>query len=98
MSTTTTPQYTLERNAEFGFLQIRPTPSAGEIVRSYARESYSSQYPRFNNWALEESSCRTKPSTTRTVKRSARRLGRQARPKTCPGCLSQLRPRSVGSA
>lgn len=54
MSTTITPQYTLARNAEFGFLQIRPTPSAEEITRFYAEEFYSSQYPRFNNSALKE--------------------------------------------
>jgi 2-polyprenyl-3-methyl-5-hydroxy-6-metoxy-1,4-benzoquinol methylase len=46
--------YSIEPNPEFGFLQIRPTPSPEEIVRFYAEEFYSSQYPRFNNSALDE--------------------------------------------
>ena len=47
------PKYRLERNEQFGFLQIRPTPSAGEIARFYAEEFYSTQYPGFNNSMLQ---------------------------------------------
>ncbi len=54
MSAASTPRYSIETNPEFGFLQIRPTPSPEEIARFYAEEFYSSQYPRFNNSALEE--------------------------------------------
>jgi 2-polyprenyl-3-methyl-5-hydroxy-6-metoxy-1,4-benzoquinol methylase len=46
-------KYQLERNAQFGFLQVRPTPSADEITRFYANEFYSTQYPGFNNSMLD---------------------------------------------
>jgi 2-polyprenyl-3-methyl-5-hydroxy-6-metoxy-1,4-benzoquinol methylase len=46
-------RYRVERNPEFGFYQVRPTPSAEEITRFYADEFYSSQYPGFNNSALD---------------------------------------------
>jgi 2-polyprenyl-3-methyl-5-hydroxy-6-metoxy-1,4-benzoquinol methylase len=48
-----TSKYRLEPNPEFGFMQIRPTPSAEEITRFYADEFYSSQYPGFNNSMLD---------------------------------------------
>jgi 2-polyprenyl-3-methyl-5-hydroxy-6-metoxy-1,4-benzoquinol methylase len=48
-----TSKYHLEPNPEFGFLQIRPTPSPEEITRFYADEFYSSQYQAFNNSLLE---------------------------------------------
>jgi 2-polyprenyl-3-methyl-5-hydroxy-6-metoxy-1,4-benzoquinol methylase len=46
-------QYRIERNEEFGFYQIRPTPSQEEITKFYADEFYSSQYKGFNNSALD---------------------------------------------
>ena len=46
-------KYQLEPNREFGFLQVRPTPSAEEITRFYADEFYSNQYRGFNNSSLE---------------------------------------------
>src|SRR5262249_26018371 len=48
-----TTKYRLERNERFGFLQVRPTPSAEEITRFYANEFYSSQYAGFNNSQLD---------------------------------------------
>jgi SAM-dependent methyltransferase len=47
-----TQQFRLEPHPQFGFLQVRPTPSPEEITRFYANEFYSSQYPGFNNSAL----------------------------------------------
>jgi 2-polyprenyl-3-methyl-5-hydroxy-6-metoxy-1,4-benzoquinol methylase len=47
------PKYRLESHREFGFLQVRPTPSAQEITRFYADEFYSTQYPKLNNSLLE---------------------------------------------
>jgi len=46
-------QYRLEPHERFGFLPIRPTPSAQEIERFYAEEFYSGQYRYFNNSARE---------------------------------------------
>jgi 2-polyprenyl-3-methyl-5-hydroxy-6-metoxy-1,4-benzoquinol methylase len=46
-------KYRLERNAEFGFLQVQPTPTPAEITRYYADEFYSTQYAGFNNSQLE---------------------------------------------
>lgn len=51
--TNSAPTYQLEPHREFGFLQVRPTPSPQEITRYYADEFYSSQYPKFNNSLLE---------------------------------------------
>lgn len=48
-----TSRYKLERNAEFGFLQVQPTPAPEEITRYYAEEFYSTQYAGFNNSQLE---------------------------------------------
>lgn len=45
--------YRVTQNAEFGFYQVQPTPSAEDITRFYADEFYSSQYPGFNNSALD---------------------------------------------
>lgn len=47
------PACRLEPHAEFGFLQVTPTPSAEEITRFYAEEFYSTQYGAFNNSTLE---------------------------------------------
>jgi 2-polyprenyl-3-methyl-5-hydroxy-6-metoxy-1,4-benzoquinol methylase len=47
------PNYRLEPHRDFGFLQVRPTPSPEEITRYYADEFYSTQYPKFNNSLLE---------------------------------------------
>lgn len=49
----TDKQYRLERNKDFGFYQIRPTPPQEEITRFYVDEFYSSQYKGFNNSALD---------------------------------------------
>lgn len=43
----------LERHPEFGFLQVKPTPTDEEITRFYAEEFYSSKYKAFNNSSLE---------------------------------------------
>ncbi|WP_413173377.1 class I SAM-dependent methyltransferase [Anabaena azotica] len=45
-------KYKLEPNPEYGFLQIKPTPSAEEITQFYAAEFYNA-YPKFNDSALE---------------------------------------------
>ena len=47
------PKYQLEPHREFGFLQVRPTPTPEEITRYYADEFYSTQYPKFNNSLLK---------------------------------------------
>lgn len=47
------PQYQLEPHPEFGFFQVKPTPSHEEITRFYAEEFYSTKYNAFNNSALE---------------------------------------------
>lgn len=47
------PQFWLEKHPDFGFFQVRPTPSAAEITRFYAEEFYSTKYKAFNNSALE---------------------------------------------
>lgn len=46
-------RYTVEPHPEFGFFQVKPTPSAEEITRFYAEEFYSAKYKAFNNSALE---------------------------------------------
>lgn len=46
-------KYQLEAHRDFGFLQVRPTPSPEEITRFYADEFYSTQYPKLNNSLLE---------------------------------------------
>ena len=43
----------LERNPEFGFLQVRPTPSPEEITAYYTKEFYSTSYGSLNNSAIE---------------------------------------------
>lgn len=45
--------YRLEPHPEFGFLQIKPTPSLEDILRYYADEFYSSDYPKLNDSAIE---------------------------------------------
>ena len=45
--------YRLEPHPEYGFLQIRPTPTAEEISTFYANEFYSSAYPKLNDSSLE---------------------------------------------
>jgi 2-polyprenyl-3-methyl-5-hydroxy-6-metoxy-1,4-benzoquinol methylase len=49
----TDKQYRLERNKDFGFYQVLPTPSQDEITKFYAEEFYSNEYKRFNNSTLE---------------------------------------------
>ena len=46
-------QYRLERNKEFGFYQVSPTPPQDEITKFYADEFYSKDYKNFNNSALD---------------------------------------------
>lgn len=46
-------KYRLQKNADYGFFQVSPTPSAEDITRFYADEFYSGQYRGFNNSALE---------------------------------------------
>ena len=46
-------QYQLEQHPDFGFFQVKPTPSQEEITRFYAEEFYSTKYNAFNNSALE---------------------------------------------
>lgn len=50
---TTQANYSLESHPQFGFLQVKPTPSAEEISAFYAQEFYASGYQRFNDSALE---------------------------------------------
>lgn len=45
--------YTLQPHEKYGFLQIKPTPTAEEINRFYASEFYSGDYKNFNNSSLE---------------------------------------------
>lgn len=45
--------YSLKPNEQYGFLQVKPTPSAEEINRFYANEFYSGDYKNFNNSSLE---------------------------------------------
>lgn len=49
----TQEQYKLEKNADYGFLQIKPTPTPEEIAEYYAKEFYSSGYKQVNNSSLE---------------------------------------------
>jgi 2-polyprenyl-3-methyl-5-hydroxy-6-metoxy-1,4-benzoquinol methylase len=46
-------KYQLEVNPEFGFLQIKPTPTPEEINHFYAQEFYSGEYKKFNDSSLE---------------------------------------------
>lgn len=46
-------RYRLEQHPDFGFFQVKPTPSQEEITRFYAEEFYSTKYKAFNNSALE---------------------------------------------
>ncbi|MUG97020.1 methyltransferase domain-containing protein [Scytonema sp. UIC 10036] len=48
----TNSKYHLEPHPEFGFLQIKPTPTPEEITQFYANEFYAA-YPKFNDSALE---------------------------------------------
>jgi 2-polyprenyl-3-methyl-5-hydroxy-6-metoxy-1,4-benzoquinol methylase len=48
-----TSRYKLEPHPEYGFFQVKPTPSTEEITRFYAEEFYSTKYKAFNNSALE---------------------------------------------
>lgn len=50
---TNRPQYQLEQHPDYGFFQVKPTPSPEEITRFYAEEFYSTKYKAFNNSALE---------------------------------------------
>ena len=52
-STSTRSVYRLEPHPEFGFLQIKPTPCLDEILRYYAEEFYSSDYPKLNDSGIE---------------------------------------------
>jgi SAM-dependent methyltransferase len=45
--------YRLEPHPEFGFFQIKPTPSRDEILRYYAGEFYSSEYPKCNDSGID---------------------------------------------
>lgn len=45
--------FAIERHPDFGFFQIKPTPTHEEITRFYAEEFYSSKYKAFNNSSLE---------------------------------------------
>jgi 2-polyprenyl-3-methyl-5-hydroxy-6-metoxy-1,4-benzoquinol methylase len=45
--------YRLEPHEQFGFLQIKPVPSAEDIARFYSEEFYSGEYRYFNNSARE---------------------------------------------
>lgn len=45
--------FAVEKHPDFGFLQIKPTPTNEEITRFYAEEFYSSKYKAFNNSSLE---------------------------------------------
>lgn len=47
------PRYRVEAHPQYGFFQVRPTPSPEAITRFYAEEFYSAKYPQFNNSALE---------------------------------------------
>ena len=40
-------KYRLQENADYGFFQVSPTPSAEDITRFYADEFYSGQYRGF---------------------------------------------------
>lgn len=46
-------EYSLKKHEQYGFLQVKPTPSAEEINRFYANEFYSGDYKNFNNSSLE---------------------------------------------
>ncbi|HRK62366.1 MAG TPA: class I SAM-dependent methyltransferase [Candidatus Omnitrophota bacterium] len=46
-------KYQLEKHPQYGFFQIKPTPSQEEISRFYAEEFYSGDYKRFNDSAIE---------------------------------------------
>jgi 2-polyprenyl-3-methyl-5-hydroxy-6-metoxy-1,4-benzoquinol methylase len=46
-------KYSLVAHPRFGFLQIKPTPSAEVITQFYEKEFYSSKYPRCNASSLK---------------------------------------------
>lgn len=46
-------KYRLSAHPRFGFLQVKPTPSAEVITEFYAKEFYSSKYPRCNSSGLD---------------------------------------------
>lgn len=45
--------YYLEKNKDFGFYQILPTPTREEIEKFYTEEFYSSEYKKCNDSSLE---------------------------------------------
>jgi 2-polyprenyl-3-methyl-5-hydroxy-6-metoxy-1,4-benzoquinol methylase len=46
-------KYRLAEHPRFGFLQVKPTPSPEVITEFYAKEFYSSKYPRCNSSGLD---------------------------------------------
>ena len=46
-------RYTLVPNPEYGFFQIKPTPTPEEIEKYYAQEFYSGDYQKLNDSSLE---------------------------------------------
>lgn len=45
--------YSLKPHEKYGFLQVKPTPTAEEINHFYANEFYSGDYKNFNNSSLQ---------------------------------------------
>ena len=45
--------YSLQPHEKYGFMQVKPTPSAEEINQFYASEFYSGEYKNFNNSSLD---------------------------------------------
>jgi SAM-dependent methyltransferase len=45
--------YRIEEHPDYGFLQVKPTPTREECAEYYAKEFYSSAYPGFQNSALD---------------------------------------------
>lgn len=46
-------EYKLVPNPKYGFLEVKPTPSAEVITKYYADEFYSGEYKKFNNSDLK---------------------------------------------
>ena len=46
-------KYKLVPNIKYGFLEVKPTPSAETITKYYTEEFYSGEYKKFNNSALK---------------------------------------------
>ena len=46
-------EYKLVPNSKYGFLEIKPTPSAEVITKFYADEFYTGEYKKFNNSDLK---------------------------------------------